>query len=87
MEVLALEKGAFTQLLGPVRDVLSRQMRTRVLKSVPVLATLSDADLDLVRVCSAACICTDMRVVLLPLFLPSDASSHTTNAINHPRQR
>jgi len=36
----------FIKLLGPVRDVLSRQMRIRVLKSVPLLAKLSDIELD-----------------------------------------
>ena len=47
-QVLYLEKGDFAALLGPIRDVLSRQMRTRVLKSVPLLSSLPDADLDLV---------------------------------------
>lgn len=47
-KVLYLKKDDFTALLGPVREVLSRQMRTRVLKSVPILASLSDADLDVV---------------------------------------
>ena len=36
----------FIKLLGPARDVLSRQMRIRVLKSVPLFAKLSDLDLD-----------------------------------------
>jgi hypothetical protein len=36
----------FIKLLGPVRDVLSRQMRIRVLRSVPLLSRLSDAELD-----------------------------------------
>jgi len=48
VEVLSLEKEDFTKLLGPVREVLSHQMRTRVLKSVPLLSRLSDSDLDLV---------------------------------------
>lgn len=39
----------FIKLLGPVRDVLGRQMRIRVLKSVPLLARLTDAELDQVR--------------------------------------
>eukprot|EP00624_Nannochloropsis_granulata_P002567 evm.model.NODE_2292_length_18822_cov_22.697163.4 len=47
VEVLSLEKEDFAKLLGPVREVLSYQMRTRVLKSVPLLSRLSDADLDL----------------------------------------
>lgn len=46
VEVLSLEKEDFIKLLGPVRDVLSHQMRIRVLKSVPLLSHLSDADLD-----------------------------------------
>jgi len=46
VEVLSLEKEDFAKLLGPVREVLSHQMRTRVLKSVPLLSRLSDADLD-----------------------------------------
>jgi len=46
VEVLSLEKEDFAKLLGPVREVLSHQMRTRVLKSVPLLSRLSGADLD-----------------------------------------
>jgi CRP-like cAMP-binding protein len=46
VEVLVLEKDNFIRLLGPVRDVLSRQMRIRVLKSVPLLSKLSDQELD-----------------------------------------
>ena len=46
VEVLSLEKEDFAKLLGPVREVLSHQMRTRVLKSVLLLSRLSDADLD-----------------------------------------
>ena len=46
VEVLGLEKENFIKLLGPVRDVLSRQMRIRVLKSVPLLSRLTDLELD-----------------------------------------
>lgn len=46
VEVLSLRKQEFTRLLGPVRDVLSLQMRIRVLRSVPLLSRLSDAELD-----------------------------------------
>jgi cGMP-dependent protein kinase len=42
-------KENFIRLLGPVRDVISRQMRIRVLKSVPLLSKLSDAELEAVR--------------------------------------
>ncbi len=38
----------FIDLLGPLRDLLDRDMRIRVLKSVPLLASLSDTELDAV---------------------------------------
>ncbi|RHY19526.1 hypothetical protein DYB32_010216 [Aphanomyces invadans] len=37
----------FTNLLGPLRSLLDRQMRIRVLRSVPLLNYLSDDELDL----------------------------------------
>jgi serine/threonine protein kinase/CRP-like cAMP-binding protein len=46
VEVMSLEKDNFVKLLGPVKDILARQMRIRVLKSVPLLARLSDMELD-----------------------------------------
>jgi len=46
VEVMSLEKDNFVKLLGPVKDILNRQMRIRVLKSVPLLARLTDMELD-----------------------------------------
>jgi cGMP-dependent protein kinase len=43
---LTLNRDQFVELLGPMRDLLDRQMRIRVLKSVPLLSSLSDDELD-----------------------------------------
>ncbi|OQR96142.1 cGMP-dependent protein kinase [Achlya hypogyna] len=42
-----LGRNEFTQLLGPLRSLLDRQMRIRVLRSVPLLNYLTDDELDL----------------------------------------
>ncbi|OQS02634.1 cGMP-dependent protein kinase [Thraustotheca clavata] len=42
-----LGRTEFTQLLGPLRSLLDRQMRIRVLRSVPLLNYLTDDELDL----------------------------------------
>lgn len=47
IQCLTLDRTNFTQLLGPLRQLIDRQMRIRVLKSVPLLKSLSDDELDL----------------------------------------
>eukprot|EP00968_Pinguiococcus_pyrenoidosus_P000781 scaffold47_cov258-Pinguiococcus_pyrenoidosus.AAC.108 len=44
---LTLNKKQFVELLGPVQQVLSRMMRIRILKSVPLLSSLTDNKLDI----------------------------------------
>jgi CRP-like cAMP-binding protein len=41
---MVLDREAFTELLGPLREVLARNLGTRVLHSVPVLKSLSDEE-------------------------------------------
>mmetsp|Transcript_34552 Transcript_34552/g.91733 ORF Transcript_34552/g.91733 Transcript_34552/m.91733 type:complete len:538 (+) Transcript_34552:963-2576(+) len=43
---LSLDRSDFDELLGPLQEVISAQMRIRILRSVPLLARLSDRDLD-----------------------------------------
>jgi CRP-like cAMP-binding protein len=54
LKCLTLDRQQFVELLGPLSDVLSRNMRIRILKSVPLLANLTDDELD--------CIACAMRV-------------------------
>lgn len=54
LKCLTLDRAQFVELLGPLSDVLSRNMRIRILKSVPLLANLTDDELD--------CIACAMRV-------------------------
>ncbi len=42
---LCLSRAEFFSLLGPIQNVLQNNMRLRILKSVPLLSTLTDADL------------------------------------------
>ena len=43
---LSLDRSNFTSLLGSLNDLLARQMRIRILKSVPLLSQLDDLDLE-----------------------------------------
>ena len=45
---LKLSRDDFAELLGPVQAMLDTMMRIRILKSVPLLANLTDAELDAV---------------------------------------
>ena len=46
VQALVLEREDFEELLGSLQNVLSAQMRTRILRSVPLLAKVSEPDLD-----------------------------------------
>eukprot|EP00238_Polyblepharides_amylifera_P006267 CAMPEP_0196579758 /NCGR_PEP_ID=MMETSP1081-20130531/24493_1 /TAXON_ID=36882 /ORGANISM="Pyramimonas amylifera, Strain CCMP720" /LENGTH=934 /DNA_ID=CAMNT_0041899429 /DNA_START=182 /DNA_END=2986 /DNA_ORIENTATION=+ len=43
---LALERDAFNVLLGPLKDIIDKQNKLRMLRTVPILKTLSDMELD-----------------------------------------
>lgn len=47
LKCFTLDRNQFNTLLGPLKDLLDRQMRIRVLRSVPLLKLLSDEDLDI----------------------------------------
>jgi CRP-like cAMP-binding protein/tRNA A-37 threonylcarbamoyl transferase component Bud32 len=46
VQTLVLERDDFEELLGSLQNVLSAQMRTRILRSVPLLTKVSEPDLD-----------------------------------------
>lgn len=47
VDCYVMDRGQFTNLLGPLRSLIDRQMRIRVLRSVPLLSSLSDDELDI----------------------------------------
>lgn len=54
VKALKLSKNDFLSMFGPLQALLEKQMRLRILKSVPLLAILSDDELskvDVVVVC------------------------------------
>ena len=46
VQTLVLEREDFEDLLGSLQNVLSAQMRTRILRSVPLLSKVAEPDLD-----------------------------------------
>jgi cGMP-dependent protein kinase len=61
---LTLNREQFVQLLGPLRDLLDRQMRIRVLKSVPLLSSLSDDELDTIAHALRVVVYSDGDVII-----------------------
>uniref|UniRef100_K3WEA6 cGMP-dependent protein kinase n=1 Tax=Globisporangium ultimum (strain ATCC 200006 / CBS 805.95 / DAOM BR144) TaxID=431595 RepID=K3WEA6_GLOUD len=47
VDCYVMDRAQFTKLLGPLRSLIDRQMRIRVLRSVPLLSSLTDDELDL----------------------------------------
>lgn len=47
VDCYVMDRAQFTTLLGPLRSLIDRQMRIRVLRSVPLLASLTDDELDI----------------------------------------
>ncbi|DBA01205.1 TPA: hypothetical protein N0F65_002340 [Lagenidium giganteum] len=47
VDCYVMDRVQFTKLLGPLRSLIDRQMRIRVLRSVPLLSSLTDDELDL----------------------------------------
>jgi len=51
VKALKLSKNDFLSMFGPLQALLEKQMRLRILKSVPLLAILSDDELSKVSEC------------------------------------
>ncbi|KAG3169425.1 hypothetical protein PI126_g2823 [Phytophthora idaei] len=47
VDCYVMDRAEFTKLLGPLRSLIDRQMRIRVLRSVPLLSSLTDDELDI----------------------------------------
>lgn len=47
VDCYVMDRAQFTKLLGPLRSLIDRQMRIRVLRSVPLLSSLTDDELDI----------------------------------------
>lgn len=47
VDCYVMDRAQFTKLLGPLRSLIDRQMRIRVLRSVPLLSSLNDDELDI----------------------------------------
>lgn len=47
VDCYVMDRTQFTKLLGPLRSLIDRQMRIRVLRSVPLLSSLTDDELDI----------------------------------------
>ncbi|RLN73870.1 hypothetical protein BBJ28_00006597 [Nothophytophthora sp. Chile5] len=47
VDCYVMDRTEFTTLLGPLRSLIDRQMRIRVLRSVPLLSSLTDDELDI----------------------------------------
>eukprot|EP00644_Phytophthora_capsici_P010163 jgi/Phyca11/571282/estExt2_Genewise1.C_PHYCAscaffold_410232 len=47
VDCYVMDRVEFTKLLGPLRSLIDRQMRIRVLRSVPLLSSLTDDELDI----------------------------------------
>ncbi|KAL8009540.1 putative cGMP-dependent kinase, protein kinase-like domain superfamily, rmlC-like jelly roll [Plasmopara halstedii] len=47
VDCYVMDRSEFTKLLGPLRSLIDRQMRIRVLRSVPLLSSLTDDELDI----------------------------------------
>ncbi|TYZ60991.1 hypothetical protein PybrP1_005346 [[Pythium] brassicae (nom. inval.)] len=47
VDCYVMDRTQFTTLLGPLRSLIDRQMRIRVLRSVPLLSSLTDEELDI----------------------------------------
>jgi CRP-like cAMP-binding protein len=47
VDCYVMDRTSFTKLLGPLRSLIDRQMRIRVLRSVPLLSSLTDDELDI----------------------------------------
>ena len=64
LDCYTLNRAQFTELLGPLTEVLDRQMRIRVLRSVPLLQSLTDCELDLLAHALNVMAFTDGQMIL-----------------------
>ena len=64
VKCLTLTRDQFVDLLGPLRELLDRQMRIRVLKSVPLLSSLSDDELDTIAHALRVVVYSDGDVII-----------------------